>query len=73
MWCWCSMGSGRVFWKVAEMAEIDPGAMMTGGAARVKSFQAEEKISSAISGLVQGKPAKVYVTAWVGGVQFNLL
>ena len=26
--------------KVAEMAEIDPGAMMTGGAARVKSFQA---------------------------------
>ena len=56
--------------KVAEMAEIDPGAMMTGGAARVKSFQAEEKISSAISGLVQGKPAKVYVTA--GSGEYNL-
>ena len=41
--------------KVAEMAEIDPGMMMTGGAARVKSFNAEEKISSALSGLVQGK------------------
>ena len=47
--------------KVAEMAEIDPGMSMMGGAARVKSFNAEEKISSAISGLVQGKPAKVYV------------
>ena len=47
--------------KVAEMAEIDPGMSMTGGAARVKSFQAEEKVSSAISALVQGKPAKVYV------------
>jgi len=57
--------------KVAEMAEIDPGAMMTGGAARVKSFQAEEKISSAISGLVQGKPAKVYVTA--GSGEYNLI
>jgi len=56
--------------KVAEMAEIDPGAMMTGGAARVKSFQAEEKISSAISGLVQGKPAKVYVTS--GSGEYNL-
>ena len=56
--------------KVAEMAEIDPGAMMTGGAARVKSFAAEEKISSAISGLVQGKPAKVYVTA--GSGEYNL-
>jgi len=56
--------------KVAEMAELDPGAMMTGGAARVKSFQAEEKISSAISGLVQGKPAKVYVTA--GSGEYNL-
>jgi len=55
---------------VAEMAEIDPGAMMTGGAARVKSFQAEEKISSAISGLVQGKPAKVYVTS--GSGEYNL-
>jgi ABC-type uncharacterized transport system involved in gliding motility auxiliary subunit len=53
------------------MAEIDPGAMMTGGAARVKSFQAEEKISSAISGLVQGKPAKVYVTA--GSGEYNLI
>ena len=57
--------------KVAEMAEIDPGAMMTGGAARVKSFAAEEKISSAISGLVQGKPAKVYVTA--GSGEYNLI
>ena len=57
--------------KVAEMAEIDPGAMMTGGAARVKSFQAEEKISSAISGLVQGKPAKVYVTT--GSGEYNLI
>ena len=57
--------------KVAEMAEIDPGAMMTGGAARVKSFQAEEKISSAISGLVQGKPAKVYVTS--GSGEYNLI
>jgi ABC-type uncharacterized transport system involved in gliding motility auxiliary subunit len=57
--------------KVAEMAEIDPGAMMTGGAARVKSFQAEETISSAISGLVQGKPAKVYVTA--GSGEYNLI
>jgi len=47
--------------KVAEMAEIDPGMSMMGGAARVKSFNAEEKISSAISALVQGKPAKVYV------------
>jgi ABC-type uncharacterized transport system involved in gliding motility auxiliary subunit len=56
--------------KVAEMAEIDPGAMMTGGAARVKSFQAEEKISSAISALVQGKPAKVYVTE--GSGEYNL-
>ena len=56
--------------KVSEMAEIDPGAMMTGGAARVKSFAAEEKISSAISGLVQGKPAKVYVTA--GSGEYNL-
>jgi ABC-type uncharacterized transport system involved in gliding motility auxiliary subunit len=56
--------------KVAEMAEIDPGAMMTGGAARVKSFQAEEKISSAISGLVQGKPAKIYVTS--GSGEYNL-
>jgi len=56
--------------KVAEMAEIDPGAMMTGGAARVKSFQAEEKISSAISGLVQGKPAKVYVSS--GSGEYNL-
>ena len=56
--------------KVAEMAEIDPGAMMTGGVARVKSFQAEEKISSAISGLVQGKPAKIYVTS--GSGEYNL-
>ena len=56
--------------KVAEMAEIDPGAMMTGGAARVKSFQAEEKISSAISALVQGKPAKIYVTS--GSGEYNL-
>ena len=56
--------------KVADMAEIDPGAMMSGGAARVKSFAAEEKISSAISGLVQGKPAKVYVTA--GSGEYNL-
>lgn len=56
--------------KVAEMAEIDPGMMMTGGAARVKSFNAEEKISSALSGLVQGQPAKVYVAEGHG--EYNL-
>jgi ABC-type uncharacterized transport system involved in gliding motility auxiliary subunit len=56
--------------KVAEMAEIDPGMMMTGGAARVKSFNAEEKISSALSGLVQGKPAKIYVAEGHG--EYNL-
>jgi ABC-type uncharacterized transport system involved in gliding motility auxiliary subunit len=56
--------------KVAEMAEIDPAMMMSGGAARVKSFNAEEKISSAISGLVQGKPAKVYVAEGHG--EYNL-
>lgn len=56
--------------KVAEMAQIDPGAMMSGGAARVKAFAAEEKISSAMSGLVLGKPAKVYVTA--GSGEYNL-
>ena len=56
--------------KVAEMAEIDPGAMMSGGAARVKSFRAEEKISSAIGALVQGKPAKIYVTE--GSGEYNL-
>jgi len=57
--------------KVAEMADIDSGAMMSGGAARVKSFQAEEKISSAISALVQGKPAKVYVTEGAGEYNLN--
>lgn len=56
--------------KVAEMAEIDPGMSMMGGAARVKSFNAEEKISSAISALVQGKPAKVYVAEGHG--EYNL-
>ena len=56
--------------KVAEMAEIDPGAMMSGGAARVKTFRAEEKISSAIGALVQGKPAKIYVTE--GSGEYNL-
>jgi len=56
--------------KVAEMAEVDPGMMMQGGAARVKSFRAEEKISSAISSLVQGKPAKIYVTE--GSGEYNL-
>jgi len=56
--------------KVAEMAEIDPGMMMMGGAARVKSFNAEEKISSAISALVQGKPSKVYVAEGHG--EYNL-
>ena len=56
--------------KVAEMAEIDSGAMMSGGAARVKTFRAEEKISSAIGALVQGKPAKIYVTE--GSGEYNL-
>jgi len=56
--------------KVADMAEIDPGMMMMGGAARVKSFNAEEKISSALSALVQGKPAKVYVAEGHG--EYNL-
>jgi len=56
--------------KVADMAEIDPGMSMMGGAARVKSFNAEEKISSAISALVQGKPAKVYVSEGHG--EYNL-
>ena len=56
--------------KVAEMAEIDPGMVMMGGAARVKSFNAEEKISSAISALVQGKPSKVYVAEGHG--EYNL-
>ncbi|NBU69628.1 MAG: hypothetical protein EBS49_08495, partial [Verrucomicrobia bacterium] len=56
--------------KVAEMAEIDPGMMMVGGAARVKSFLAEEKISSAVSELVQGKTPKVYVSQGHG--EFNL-
>jgi len=56
--------------KVAEMAEIDPGMVMMGGAARVKSFNAEEKISSAISALVQGKPARVYVAEGHG--EYNL-
>jgi hypothetical protein len=52
------------------MAEIDPGMVMMGGAARVKSFNAEEKISSAISALVQGKPAKVAVSEGHG--EYNL-
>ena len=56
--------------KVAEMAEIDPGMVMMGGAARVKSFNAEEKISSAISALVQGKPSKVAVAEGHG--EYNL-
>jgi ABC-type uncharacterized transport system involved in gliding motility auxiliary subunit len=56
--------------KVADMAEIDPGMMMMGGAARVKSFNAEEKISSAISELVRGKPARVYVAEGHG--EYNL-
>ena len=56
--------------KVAEMAEIDSGAMISGGAARVKTFRAEEKISSAIGALVQGKPAKIYVTE--GSGEYNL-
>jgi len=57
--------------KVAEMAVIDPGMMMAGGAARVKSFNAEEKISSAISELVQGRSSKVYVAAGHG--EYNLV
>jgi ABC-type uncharacterized transport system involved in gliding motility auxiliary subunit len=43
-----------------ELADIDNSMAMAGGAPTVKSFKAEQAITSAIQVLVQGKKAKVY-------------